>query len=111
MILNILSLIAMGLLATFGSYFLKRATAVGLSPRALIVSPYLWLGGVLYVLSALLNIYLLLRLPYSVVVPLGALTYVWTLLVARWLLKEPITKLKLAGLGLILAGLVCVVLG
>lgn len=90
MILTILILLAMGFFASLGGLFLKKSTAGRLSPRMLLCTPWLYLGGFLYVVSALLNLYLLRVLPYSIVVPLGALTYIWTLLLSKRLLGEPI---------------------
>ncbi|MCI9667885.1 MAG: EamA family transporter [Angelakisella sp.] len=57
-------------------------------------------------LSALLNLYLLKRLPYSVVIPLGSLTYIWTLIIARKYLGEAISKQKLMGILSILIGVI-----
>lgn len=100
----ILALVLMGLFASVASLFLKKSTAGGLSVRSLLGSLYFYLGGVLYVLSALLNLYLLKRLPYSIVVPLGSLTYIWTLIIAHKFLGETITRRKMAGLLLIIIG-------
>ena len=110
MVLNVVGLLAMGLLGTFGSYFLKRATANGLSVPILLKSPPLYLGGFMYVASALLSIVLLRRLPYSVVVPAGALSYVWTMIVSNRLLGEKITRQKICGVLLIMIGVVVVAL-
>lgn len=100
----ILALALMGLSASVASLFLKKSTAGGLCVRSLLVSAYFYLGGLLYVLSALLNLYLLKRLPYSMVVPLGSLTYIWTLIIAHRFLGEAITRHKMAGLLLIIVG-------
>ncbi len=87
---------------------MKLASSKGLSPRILLFTPQHYIGGMLYVASALLNYYLLKKLPYSVVVPVGALCYVWTMLISRFLLGEKIGKKKAAGIGLIIAGVVMV---
>lgn len=102
------ALLLMGLSASAGSLFLKKSTAGGLVIRKLALNPYFYLGGVLYVFSALLNFYLLKRLPYSIVVPLGALTYIWTLGIAHRFLGEKITKQKVLGILLILVGVMLV---
>lgn len=102
------ALFLMGFFASLASFFLKKSTAGGLSIKGLMVSPYFYLGGGLYVLSALLNLYLLKQLPYSVVVPLGALTYIWTLIIAYKFLGESVTKQKIAGVCLIIIGVVLV---
>lgn len=102
--LTILALLGMGVLASFGSFFLKRATENGISRLAFMRSPWFYLGGVFYTSSALLNLYLLRVLPYSLVVPLGALTYIWTLLLSHKFLGERIDLPKVAGILLILFG-------
>jgi uncharacterized membrane protein len=100
----IIALLGMGILASFGSFSLKRATENGISPRAFLSNPWFYLGGILYTSSALLNLYLLRILPYSVVVPLGSLTYIWTLLISRKFLGEQIGMQKVIGILLILLG-------
>ena len=102
------ALFLMGFFASLASFFLKKSTAGGLCVRGLMFSPYFYLGGGLYVLSALLNLYLLKQLPYSVVIPLGALTYIWTMIIAHKFLGEAITKQKIAGVCLILIGVVLI---
>ena len=99
-----IALLLMGFFASVASFFLKKSTAGGLKVWKLVSNPYLYLGGVLYVFSALLNLYLLKRLPYSIVVPLGALTYIWTLWIAHQFLGEIVTKQKGLGILLILIG-------
>ncbi len=100
----VIVLLLMSFLASVASFFLKKSTAGGLSVKKLFVSPYFYLGGVLYVFSALLNLYLLKRMPYSIVVPMGALTYIWTLIIANRFLGEAVTKNKIMGIILILTG-------
>lgn len=102
------ALLLMGFFASVASFFLKKATARGLNIGKLIWNPYCYLGGGLYVLSALMNLYLLKRLPYSIVVPLGALTYIWTLGIACRFLGEKVTRQKVIGILLILVGVVLV---
>ena len=124
-LLNFLRLgavIASGVSAAFGSYFLKKASAVLSAEgtetqekmetgsklfaiaRNLLTCPAFYIGGLLYVLASLLSIYLLKVLPYSVVVPLGGLTYIWTMIISARLLHEKITVRKLAGVAVILVG-------
>ncbi len=104
-------LIGMSLLAAFGSYFLKLAAEQSLNPRVLLGVPQLYAGGGLYVLSALLNYALLKVLPYSVVVPVGALCYVWAILIARFRLGEDVGRKKAIGLALVVVGVVAVAIG
>ena len=65
----------------------------------------------MYVISACINIYLLQLVPYAVAMPLGSLTYVWTMFVSNRLLGEAITKKKIIGMLVIFAGVVCVAAG
>ena len=48
------------------------------------------------------NCYLLKIYPFSLVVPLGALTYIWTQIISKVLLGEPGSVRKSVGIGLIL---------
>lgn len=102
--MTILALLLMGFFASVASFFLKKSTVDGLDIKRLVFSPYLYLGGSLYVFSALMNLYLLKQMPYSIVVPMGALTYVWTLGIAHKFLEEAITKQKTAGIFFVLMG-------
>lgn len=102
--MTIAALILMGLFASVASFFLKKTTEGGLDVKRLISNPCFYLGGGLYVLSALMNLYLLKILPYSVVVPLGSLTYIWTLGIAYKFGGEVVTKQKLLGIGLVFIG-------
>ncbi len=104
----LIAIIGMGVLASFGSYFLKKAAMGGISPRKLIACRPLYIGGLLYVASALLNYYLLKVYPFSLVVPLGALTYIWTQIISKVLLGEPSSVRKSAGIALILVGVTVV---
>lgn len=58
-----------------------------------------------YGMGALLNIVLLKFLPLTVVLPANALTYVWTLLIAKWGFKETVGPLRWLGVACIMGGL------
>lgn len=105
----ILIVLGMGISASVASLFLKKSTTEGLSIFKLLKNSNLYLGGGLYVSSAFLNLYLLKILPYSIVVPLGSLTYIWTLILSRFFLGESITKYKMIGSVLILIGIYFIV--
>jgi drug/metabolite transporter (DMT)-like permease len=96
-------LVAMTLIGSFAAFFLKKAAgAPGI--KALLKNPNFYIGGILYFLSALINIHLLRFLPYSVVLPLTSITYIWTMIIASVLLKERISAMKIIGLTLIVVG-------
>ena len=58
--------------------------------------------------SALINIWVLRYMDYSVVLPLTSLTYMWTMILSYLILKEKITKRKIVGVILVLIGAVFV---
>ncbi len=99
-------------LSSLASYFLKKASpADGGSKIKLLLSPFFYLGGVMYVIAALGNIYLLQKLPYAVVLPLGSITYIWTMFLSNRLLGEKITKRKILGMIVIIVGVTLVAYG
>jgi drug/metabolite transporter (DMT)-like permease len=63
-----------------------------------------YLGGFLYALSSIMTIWLLQRIPYSVVLPMGGICYVWTLLISHKFLGEKINRYKVLGVVFIIAG-------
>lgn len=102
-ILLLLNILAFTLLGAFGGFFFKKSTK-STSVFGIIKSPFLYLGAGFYVLGAVLNIIVLKYLPYSVVLPITSITYMWTLILSLFLLKERITKLKVSGVALIIIG-------
>ena len=68
----------------------------------------LYFGGMLYVTGAVMNIFLLKILPYTVVYPMTSLTYVWTMVVSAILLKERISFNKVLAVGFIIGGICCI---
>lgn len=110
MIIHAVCVLLMTILGAVASLFLKRASESG-EFLVVLKNGKLYIGGFLYLSSAVLNILLLRHLDYSVVLPLTALTYVWTMLLSHAVLKERITSRRVSGIALILFGLVCVSLG
>lgn len=107
MILYFVLLLFMTMIGAAASLFLKRASnSDGLF--TMIKNLNLYIGGFLYLTSAVLNIWILQYLDYSVVLPLTSLTYIWTMILSYLILKEKITKKKIRGVILILAGAVCI---
>lgn len=97
-------LFMMTLLGSAASIFLKRASGE-ISVFRMVFNRNILIGGFLYFLSAVLNIYLLRHLEYSVVLPLTAVTYIWTLVFSSVFLKEKITKKKVWGIIFIMIGI------
>lgn len=96
-------LLVMTLLGSIASLFLKKASDKGDILRML-KDKNIYLGGLMYLASAILNIVLLRYLDYSVVLPLTSLTYLWTILLAYFLFNEKISRKKVIGILSILVG-------
>lgn len=97
-------LIIMTVLGAFGGFFFKKSTENIKNIKNIIFCKELYIGGILYFISAFLNIYILKYLPYIIVLPMTGITYVWTLLISYRFLKEKITRNKKIGILLIILG-------
>ncbi len=78
---------------------------------ALITSPLVMLGLVTYGLSAIIWMFVLSRLALSTAYPFIALGIAMTALAGRYSFQEPMTPVKIAGIGLILAGILVIGIG
>ena len=107
MILYFLALLLMTLLGSAASLFLKKASGFS-NLASLIKNINLYVGELLYVASAVINIWVLRYLEYSVVLPLTSLTYIWTMLLSYLILKEKISVKMIMGIGFIIIGSVLV---
>ncbi len=91
------------------SLFFKKASGSD-GIIKLLLNINLYIGGLLYLLSAVLNIIVLRYLDYSIVLPLTSMTYIWTMVISYLVLREKITFKKMAGVALILVGAVILAL-
>ena len=107
MILQYFLLIIMTLLGSIAAYFLKIASNSDCSH--LFFSPFLYLGGGLYFLSAMLNILLLKHMEYSLILPLTSITYIWTMIISYRLLNEKMTIQKIIGILFIIVGSIALI--
>ncbi|CDZ23878.1 putative membrane protein [[Clostridium] cellulosi] len=98
-------IIFMTMLGALGGFFFKRSSAGG-SILSIIKNKELYIGGIIYIASALLNIWVLKYMQYSVVLPMTAITYIWTMIISRIVLKEKITVKKAFGVASIIVGAV-----
>ena len=101
-------LIIMTIIGSIASLFLKKASSSE-KIKELLKNKNIYIGGILYLLSAILNIYILKYLDYSVVLPLTSITYIWTLIISYKMLKEKISLKKIMGVSLILIGAIIIV--
>ena len=111
-ILKGIMILIMTLSGSMGAFFLKKGmnkiqiiTLIGL-----LKIPELYVGGALYVVGAVSNIFLLRIMPYTVVYPITSLTYVWTMVISALFLKERITVNKVVAVGFIVSGICCITL-
>ena len=107
MMIYYILLICMTLVGSFASLFLKKASGSD-NLLKLLMNFNLYIGGALYLFSAILNIYVLKYLDYSEVLPLTSITYIWTMVLSNMILKEKISRKKICGVALILVGAVMV---
>lgn len=101
--LLVLGIFGMTLLGSLGGFFFKKSTA-GASILGIVKNKNVYIGVLFYLLGAVLNILVLKKLPYSVVYPMSAITYVWSLALSVTVLKEKLTRPKLIGIVSILIG-------
>ncbi|RGT58145.1 multidrug transporter [Solobacterium moorei] len=97
----------MTMFGSVASLFLKKASGSN-GLINMLKNINLYIGGFLYVSSAVLNIWLLKILDYSVILPLTSLTYIWTMFLSYFILKEKITVKKIVGVCLILIGAIMI---
>ena len=101
-------IILMTILGALGSLYLKKST---MNIKSFVEVPRHWpfyLGAFLYFISAILNIIALQYLDYSIVLPLTSLTYIWTLIIARFHLKELVSKYQIFGVICIISGVLII---
>ena len=95
-------------LGAFASYCFKNATTKLEGPNifALAREKFFWFGGLLYIIAAINNVFLLSYMDYSILLPMSSITYIWTLIFAYKLLGEKITSRKIIGVASIVCGAV-----
>lgn len=106
---DFLLLLAMTIIGAFGAFFLKKASSF-YSFKSLLKNVNVYIGGLLYFSSALINIYLLRRLEYSLVLPLTCITYIWTMIISYLFLKEKISIKKCIGISFIILGVILLII-
>ncbi|WP_449137033.1 EamA family transporter [Solobacterium moorei] len=107
MVIYYIVLLIMTIFGSVASLFLKKASGSN-GLINMLKNINLYIGGFLYVSSAVLNIWLLKILDYSVILPLTSLTYIWTMFLSYFILKEKITVKKIVGVCLILIGAIMI---
>ena len=75
----------------------------------IVTTPELVIGLSCYGIGAIAYILLLTRVNLSVAAPAVSVGYIFSVLLGYWVLKEPITLVRLVGLSLIVMGVILVV--
>lgn len=102
---SIVIVIVMSFIGALASFCFKKSTRYqthGILSQ--FFHPLIFLGIALYLIAAFLNIYVLQILPYSIVLPLTSITYIWTMWFSSRYLHETITKKKIIGISFIIIG-------
>jgi drug/metabolite transporter (DMT)-like permease len=98
------AIVVMGtLVAAMASFCFKKSSA-GSGIISILKSKYFYIGGFLYFISSIVTIWLLQKMPYSVILPMGGICYIWTLFISYKFLGEKITLYKIASIVLIITG-------
>lgn len=108
--LVILILLVTTLTGSVGALVLKAGMSriSKLTFAACIKSYLIWGGVLLYLVSAVTNIFLYKFLPYSIGFPMTSLTYVWTVILSYFVFKEKINFLKVLAIVCIIAGVIII---
>ncbi len=95
-------------LGTAAQLFLKagtNATPVGLG---LVLEPRILAGVACYAVSLVVYVLALSKTPVSIAYPMVSLGFALNALLAWWLLGESVTPMRMAGIGIIIVGVVLV---
>jgi drug/metabolite transporter (DMT)-like permease len=103
--MNYILLVMETLIASVASFCFKKSSN-GSGLMSIVKNKLFYLGGFLYILSSVITIWLLQRMPYSVILPMGGICYIWTLLISHKFLGEKINIHKILGIILIIIGVV-----
>lgn len=109
---SMLLVLAASFIGSFGAVFLKSgAGKLHRQLRTLLLNWRLAIGVALFLLSSFFFVLGVRKGELTILYPMVSLGYVWTLFWSRLFFKEPFTRFKFAGLGLILIGIVVLNLG
>ncbi|MDP4143926.1 MAG: EamA family transporter [Bacillota bacterium] len=96
--------------SSFGGFFLKKSTIKQGGMSAIIRDINLYVGIIIYICGALLNVIVLRYLPYTIVMPISSIAYIWTILISYYFLNEKMKVKKIIGIFFILTGTICLVI-
>lgn len=109
---SILLVLCAGFIGSFGAVFLKKgAGLLHRDLRSLLLNWQLALGIALYLFSFIFYFLGVREGELSILYPMVALGYIWTMIWSHFVFAEPISRRKVAGLALIIAGIFLLNLG
>jgi multidrug transporter EmrE-like cation transporter len=109
---SILLVLTASFIGSFGAVFLKSgAGRLRLHWHALVFNWRLIAGAVAYIISSIFFVAGLRNGELTILYPMVALGYIWTLIWSRLFFGEPLTRYKFLGIALIIAGIFCLTLG
>jgi len=109
---SMLLVLGASFVGSFGAVFLKSgAEHLHRNIASLFVNWRLAIGVVFFLASSLLYLKGIQHGELTILYPMVSLGYVWTLVWSRIFFKEPFTRNKFIGLGMILVGIVFLALG
>ncbi len=101
-----------GFVGSFGAVFLKSGAArLQMNFKSIVTNWRLPFGVGMYLLSSVFFVFGIRRGELSVLYPLVALGYMWTIVWSRVFFGEPLTRSKFVAVGLILVGIAFLGLG
>ncbi|MEA5003662.1 MAG: EamA family transporter [Christensenella sp.] len=105
-----LGVAAMTASGSLGALFLKKTMVKHdkVSVPLLLKTPVFYIGVLFYLAGMIINLVLVNYMEYTVLYPLSAITYVWTIFISYWALKERINKFKVIAILCILLGVVLI---
>jgi len=96
------------LLGTAAQVFLKAGTNATPFGLGLALEPRIIAGVVCYAVSLVVYLLALSKTPVSIAYPMVSLGFALNALLAWWLLGEAVTPMRMAGIGIIIVGVVLV---
>lgn len=109
---SILMVLISSFIGSFGAVFLKSgAERLHFSILGMLRNYHLMIGVAFFLTSSYFFVLGVREGELTILYPMVSLGYIWTLLWSRLFFKEPLTRNKLAGLGLIIGGIVFINLG
>jgi multidrug transporter EmrE-like cation transporter len=94
-----------GFVGSFGAVFLKSGASRVKNLKSILTNWRLAVGIGMYLLSSVFFVFGMRRGELSVLYPMVALGYLWTVVWSRVFFGEPLTRSKFIAVGLILVGI------